>query len=72
VNRPAPPKTEFEYTLLWLSTITKEFPLDETMELNPFEPTKFTPVASTLMYPSKFVDVLEKVAKLFPGGNKNR
>jgi hypothetical protein len=46
VNRPAPPKTRFEYTLLWLSTMTNGYPVVETMELNPFEPIKFTPVAS--------------------------
>jgi hypothetical protein len=55
-----------------LSTITKAFALDETMELNPLELEKFTPVASTDMYPSRFVDVLEKLEKVFPGGNRNR
>ena len=54
------------------STMTSRFALDETIELNPVELAKFTPVASTLIYPNRFVDVLEKVLKVFPGGNKNR
>jgi hypothetical protein len=55
-----------------LSTITKAFALEETIELNPLELAKFTPVASMERYPSRFVDVLEKLEKVFPGGNRNR